>query len=67
MSRGPVGRRGRMVQAARGARRVWPYVLMAWERWQAMTPEERERYKRRARTYADRGRRVLDDRRRRRY
>ena len=57
---------GRGARAARGLRRLWPYVLMAWERWQALSPEEKDRYKRRARDYADRGRRVIDRRRRRR-
>jgi hypothetical protein len=52
-------------RASRAARRAWPYVLMAWERWQALSPEEKERYKRRAREYADRGRRVVELRRRR--
>jgi hypothetical protein len=47
------GRRGR---ALKSARRLWPYVLVAWERWQALSPEEKERYKRRAREYAERGR-----------
>jgi glycogen debranching enzyme len=56
----------RIARTARGARRVWPYMLMAWERWQALSPEEKERYKRRAREYAERGRRALDQRRRRR-
>jgi glycogen debranching enzyme len=56
----------RLARTSRGVRRVWPYVLMAWERWQALSPEEKERYKRRAREYGDRGRRMLDDRRRRR-
>jgi hypothetical protein len=37
---------------------------MAWERWQSLSPDEKERYKRRARDYAGRGRRMLDDRRR---
>ena len=61
MARSP---RGLAVQrAARTARRAWPYVLMAWERWQALSPEEKERYKKRARDYADRGRRVMDQRR----
>jgi hypothetical protein len=46
-------------------RRLWPYVLMAWERWQQMSPEEKERYKRQARDYAQRGRKVIDERRRR--
>jgi hypothetical protein len=50
----------------RQLRRLWPYVLMAWERWQQMPPEEKERYKRQARDYAERGRKVLDERRRRR-
>ncbi|HEX6652657.1 MAG TPA: hypothetical protein VF072_07940 [Thermoleophilaceae bacterium] len=44
----------------RGARRVWPYVLMAWERWQSLTPEEKERYKKQARGYAVRGKELLD-------
>ncbi len=56
--------RGAALQrAARTARRAWPYVLMAWERWQALSPEEKERYKKRAREYADRGRRAVDQRR----
>jgi hypothetical protein len=38
-------------------------MLMAWERWQSLSPEEKERYKRRARDYADRGRRAFDERR----
>jgi hypothetical protein len=54
----------RLARGARGVRRVWPYVLMAWERWQSLSPDEKERYKRRARDYAGRGRRMLDDRRR---
>jgi glycogen debranching enzyme len=47
-------------------RRLWPYVLMAWERWQAMSPEEKERYKRQARDYAQRGKKMVDERRNRR-
>jgi hypothetical protein len=50
-------------RAGRAARRAWPYLLMAWERWQALSPQEKERYKKRARDYADRGRRALDQRR----
>ena len=61
-----VGRPGRARGAARGARRVWPYVVMAWERWQALSPEEKERYKKRARGYAERGRKALDAQRKRR-
>jgi hypothetical protein len=44
----------------RAARRLWPVVLMGWERWQALSPQERERYKRRAREYAARGRRAVE-------
>jgi TRAP-type C4-dicarboxylate transport system substrate-binding protein len=47
-------------------RRLWPYVLMAWERWQQLPPEDKERYKRQARDYAERGRKVVDERRKRR-
>ena len=64
-----VGRPARMARtrgAVRGARRVWPYVLMAWERWQSLSPEEKERYKKRAREYTQRGRQALDAQRRRR-
>ena len=51
--KGEVSRRGRAVH---NARRVWPFVLMAWKRWQDLSPAERERYKRQARDYAQRGR-----------
>ena len=60
------GRVGRARSAARGARRLWPYVLMAWERWQSLTPEEKERYKEQARGYMDRGRAAMDAQRRKR-
>jgi hypothetical protein len=30
--------------------------MMAWERWQKLSPADRERYKRQAREYAQRGR-----------
>jgi hypothetical protein len=39
---------------------------MAWERWQSLSPEDRERYKKQARGYAERGRKALDAQRRRR-
>ena len=47
-------------------RRLWPYVLMAWERWQQLSPEEKERYKKQARDFAERGRKAYDERRKRR-
>jgi hypothetical protein len=53
-------RLGRTRSAVRGARRVWPYVLMAWERWQSLSPEEKERYKKQARGYFQQGKRALD-------
>ena len=53
-------RGGRISSGVRGARRMWPYVLMAWERWQSLTPEEKERYKKQARQYMDRGRAALE-------
>ena len=56
--------RGQGLQKA--ARRAWPVVLMAWERWQALSPAEKERYKKRAREAADRGRRAVEKQRRRR-
>jgi hypothetical protein len=59
------GRAGRARSAVRGARRVWPYVLMAWERWQSLSPEDKERYRKQARGYVDRGRAALDAQRRR--
>jgi hypothetical protein len=37
---------------------------MAWERWQSLSPQEKERYKRQARGYADRGKQMLDSQRR---
>lgn len=53
----------RRQRAVHGVRKLWPFVLMAWERWQALSPAEKERYKRRARDYAGRGKRMIDSRR----
>jgi hypothetical protein len=33
---------------------------MAWERWQALPDQEKERYRRRAREYSERGRAALE-------
>jgi hypothetical protein len=54
----------RMQRASRGARRAWPLLLMAWERWQKLEPEQKERYMRQAREYAQRGRTAIEQRRR---
>jgi hypothetical protein len=56
----------RMQRAVRGARRAWPVLLMAWERWQKLPDHEKERYKRQARQAAERGRKMLEQRRRKR-
>jgi glycogen debranching enzyme len=52
------GRRAvsRRAKTAHGVRRLWPFVMMAWERWQQLSPDQKERYKRQAREYARRGR-----------
>ena len=59
-----MGARGQTLQKA--GRRAWPVLLMAWERWQALSPAERERYKKQARQAADRGKRALEKQRKRR-
>jgi hypothetical protein len=56
---------GRRTRAIHGVRRAWPFVLMAWERWQKLPPEQKERYIRQAREYAKRGRDAATSRRRR--
>ena len=56
-------RRGGVRRAAAAGHRAWPLLLAAWERWQALPEEDKERYRRQARGYADRGRRVMADRR----
>ena len=50
--------RGQAISKA--ARRAWPVVLMAWEHWQNLSPEDKERYKKQARGYVNRGKKVLD-------
>ena len=54
----------RTSKAVANARRLWPYVLIAWERWQALPQKEKERYKRQARQYADQAKALLDEQRR---
>ena len=56
--------RGKALQKA--GRRAWPVLLMAWERWQALSPAEKQRYKKQARQAADRGKRALEKQRKRR-
>jgi hypothetical protein len=54
----------RSQQMARYARRAYPIILAAYERWQALSDEEKERYKARARAASARGRRMIEQRRR---
>ena len=56
----PPGRRGRVSQAAR---RMWPIALEAWRRWDQLSPQQKERYRRMAGDYARRGRETLANRR----
>ena len=56
----------RLRRGGSAARRAWPVVLMAWERWQALPDADKERYRRQAKAYADRGREAVVQARRRR-
>ena len=47
-------------RATSAGRRAWPIILMAWERWQALPEDEKERYRARAREAAAKGRVALD-------
>ncbi len=58
MARRPGSRAG-LLRAASGARRAWPVLMMAWERWQALPEADKERYRRQAREYVERGRKTL--------
>jgi hypothetical protein len=49
--------------AARRARRLAPLAMMAYERWQRMSPEEKERYMKMARQNVDRARAAVEQRR----
>lgn len=49
----------------RTGRRAWPVLLMAWERWQALSEEDKERYRRQAKGFAQRGKHAMDEQRRR--
>ena len=62
---GGATRGSRRRAAARGFQRAWPLILAAWERWQALPEHEKERYKRRAREYAQRGRATIEQQRKR--
>jgi len=46
--------------AAKMARRMAPLAVEAYRRYQRMTPEEKERYRQRAKSAADRGRSAFE-------
>jgi hypothetical protein len=50
-----------IARAVRMARRYYPVAMAAYRRWQSLSPEEKERYKERARGYAERGQRIGRD------
>jgi TRAP-type C4-dicarboxylate transport system substrate-binding protein len=54
----------RIQRVTRTGRKLWPLMLMAWERWQKLPQHEKDRYKRQAREYAERGRRAVQQRKR---
>ncbi len=57
------GERLRAHPVVRGARRAWPLLLEVKRRWDRLTPEQQERYRRMASDYARRGQDALNQRR----
>jgi hypothetical protein len=49
-------------RAASYLRRLWPLALEAWRRWDNLSPQQKESYKRRARGYADQARKAMQSR-----
>jgi len=47
-------------RAARAARRLAPLAMEAYRRWERLTPAEKERYRQRAKSAADRGRSAFE-------
>jgi hypothetical protein len=50
--------------AVRAGRRAWPVLLAAKQRWDALSPDQQERYRRMAREYTRRAQQTLARRRR---
>jgi hypothetical protein len=50
--------------AVRAGRRAWPVLLAAKQRWDSLSPEQQERYRRMAREYGRRAQETLARRRR---
>jgi hypothetical protein len=49
--------------AVRAGRRAWPVLLAAKQRWDSLTPEQQQRYRRRVSEYARRAQETLRRRR----
>jgi hypothetical protein len=54
---------GRIAGTRRVVKRAWPIALEAWRRWDNLTPQQKERYRKTAADYAQRGRKALASRR----
>jgi len=61
--RPPSGRFGRVTHTAR---RLWPFAIEAWRRWDHLPEHRKQRYKQMAGDYARRGRDTYESRRKRR-
>ena len=56
-------RPGRLARTRRTAQRAWPVAVAAWRRWDELSPAQKERYRKMAAEYAQRGRKALESRR----
>jgi hypothetical protein len=54
---------GRLARTRAAAKRGWPIALEAWRRWDNLSPAQKERYRKMAGDYAQRGRKALATRR----
>jgi hypothetical protein len=64
MARGAGGNpAGRVARTRQVVVRAWPVAVGAWKRWDSLSPQEKERYRKMAREYAERGRKALEQRR----
>ena len=52
----------RIAGARRAAQRAWPIAVEAWRRWDNLSPQQKERYRKKAGEYAERGRSALASR-----
>jgi hypothetical protein len=59
-------RGSRIAGVKRAARRAWPVAVEAWRRWDNLSPQQKERYRKMASDYTGRGRKAIAARRARR-